>query len=130
MSRRGTYLGGSTVIGPGSDWFSYKSKKKKPKKPAKPSQAQSQDAAPRPISAQKARRRALLAAERRAEAERKAEADRKAAAKRKAETARRAALLAERNTPEAVERRTRERPERNLKAERIEVIHRRRPKVD
>jgi colicin import membrane protein len=91
---RGAYIGGHTVIGPGSGWFSKSKPKIKAKKKPKPLSAQ--EASKRQEAEEEKRRRAgerqhQARAERR-ERQRKAEED---------AAARRAARIAARNSPEA-----------------------------
>jgi len=83
MSRRGSYIGGHTVIGPGSNWFSKK-------KPVTLEQKAKQERA-------KERERAALELRREENKKKRERAERE----REAARARKAAKIAARNTPEA-----------------------------
>jgi hypothetical protein len=121
MSRRGLYIGGHTVIGPGSGWFSGTTRKKpkatKPRRPLTPEQiAERQD-------------EQRLAAEQRQEIKRKnRESQRR---EQQAAAARRAAKRVARNSPEAVAKRAELVPVIRAKLERrmesVTVIRRRLP---
>jgi hypothetical protein len=98
MSRpRGSYIGGHTVIGPASGWFSRTKQKKKVFRPSAP-------LTPDEIAARqriKAERRQAQEEQRRAKAERKQQQKGAAEAAAAAKAARKAAKLAALNSPEA-----------------------------
>jgi hypothetical protein len=92
MSRRGLYIGGHTVIGPGSGWFSHKKPKAKPPRPSLT-----------PEQLTKKRDEQRLAAERHQKIKR--ENKERQRRKQEATVARQAAKRAARNSPEAVAKR-------------------------
>jgi hypothetical protein len=92
MSRRGLYIGGHTVIGPGSGWFSHKKPKAKPPR---------QPLTPKQIAKKQDDQR--LAADRRQKIKR--ENKERQRREQEAAAARQAAKRAARNSPEAVAKR-------------------------